>query len=121
MLGKFPTQTELDIHIGSIHRKIPFSSCSCSGDVQESRLDSCGSCDNNWKMVTVYISTKQSLQVLATYVGRNLRMKLKWTHTHGVDAWKDYLLKWFLEWQAGAEAEVSTPLEIRDLRFEMWD
>ena len=83
MLGKFPTQTELDIHIGSIHRKIPFSSCSCYGDVQESRMDSCDSCDNNGKMVTVYISTEQSLQVLATYVGRNLRLKLKWTHTWG--------------------------------------
>ena len=55
---EFPTQTELDIHIGLIHRKIPFSSCS-------------------------YISTEQSLQVIATYVGRNLRMTLNWTHTWG--------------------------------------
>ena len=54
MLERISNQTELDIHIGSIHRKIPFSSCSCYGDVQENILDSCDSCDNNGDSLCIY-------------------------------------------------------------------
>ena len=68
MLERISNQTELDIHIGSIHRKIPFSSCSCYGDVQENILIIV---THVTTMVTVYVSTEQSLQVLATYVGRH--------------------------------------------------